>query len=67
MLIFNTASVWEKIENIENSCEEALKLTTPSVDVPEEPARDVIILHPKDHPAKKGFSTILNKPGIPVS
>lgn len=57
MFIFNTPSVWAKIENIEKSCEAALKLTSKVLDVPEEPARDILLLHPKDHPPKKGFST----------
>lgn len=57
MFVFNTPDVWEKIQNIEKTCEDALKLSTPWQDIPEEPSRDVVILHPKMHPAKKGFST----------
>jgi len=57
MFSFSEPDVWAKITNIEKSCEEALKLTS-RVAVPEEPARDVAILHPKDHPPKKGFSTL---------
>ncbi|MBV2167821.1 MAG: ferritin-like domain-containing protein [Bdellovibrio sp.] len=56
MFSFSTPDVWDKIKNIEKSCEEALKLTSPWT-VPLEPARDVPILHPKQHPPKKGFST----------
>ncbi len=56
MFSFSTPNVWDKIKNIEKSCEEALKLTSPWT-VPEEPARDVPTLHPKLHPPKKGFST----------
>ncbi len=58
MFTFSTPDIWEKIKNIEKSCEEAMKLTSPWLDIPEEPARDVTILHPKFHPPKKGFSTI---------
>lgn len=58
MFTFSTPDVWEKIKNIQKSCEEAMKLTSPYELVPEEPARDIQILHPKDHPAKKGFSSI---------
>lgn len=57
MFSFSTPNVWEKIQNIEKSCEDALKLSSPYL-VPEDPARDVPVLHPKFHPAKKGFSTI---------
>lgn len=56
MYSFSTPNVWEKIQNIEKTCEEAFKLTTPWV-VPESPARDVAVVHPKLHPPKKGFST----------
>lgn len=57
MFSFSTPNVWDKIQNIEKSCEEALKLTSPGF-VPEEPARDIAVLHPKFHPPKKGFSTV---------
>lgn len=57
MFSFSTPDIWEKIQNIEKSCEEALKLTSPYA-VPEDPARDVLVLHPKMHPPKKGFSTV---------
>jgi Uncharacterized protein conserved in bacteria len=56
MFIFNTPDVWEKIKNIENSCNEAMKLTSAGI-APDEPARDAEHLHPKFHPPKKGFST----------
>ncbi|XGC82454.1 DUF455 family protein [Bdellovibrio bacteriovorus] len=57
MFSFSTPDVWEKIKTIQNTCEEALKLTSPYL-VPEDPARDIQVLHPKFHPAKKGFATI---------
>lgn len=57
MFSFSTPDVWEKIKTIEKNCEEALKLSSPYA-VPEEPARDVPVLHPKFHPPKKGFATI---------
>lgn len=57
MFSFSTPDIWEKIANIQNSCEEALKLTSAGL-VPEDPARDVPTLHPKLHPPKKGFSTV---------
>ncbi len=56
MFSFSTPSVWEKIQNIEKYCEEAMKLTSPGF-APEELARDIEVLHPKFHPPKKGFST----------
>ncbi|MGZ3768235.1 MAG: DUF455 family protein [Bdellovibrio sp.] len=56
MFSFSTPNVWDKIHNIHKSCEDAFKLSTPWL-VPEEPARDVEIKHPKLHPPKKGFST----------
>ncbi|MGZ3772087.1 MAG: DUF455 family protein [Pseudobdellovibrionaceae bacterium] len=56
MFSFSTPNVWDKIQNIEKDCEEAFKLTTPWV-VPENPARDVEVAHPKLHPPKKGFAT----------
>lgn len=56
MLSFSTPDIWEKIKFIENSCAEALKLSTRG-HIPDEPARDAHVLHPKLHPPKKGFST----------
>lgn len=56
MLSFSTPDIWEKIKNIETSCGDALKLSS-RLEVPEEPARDAQVLHPKLHPPKKGFST----------
>lgn len=56
MLSFSTPDIWEKIKNIEQSCGDALKLSS-RFTVPEEPARDAEVLHPKFHPPKKGFST----------
>lgn len=57
MFTFETPDVWEKINRIQQSCEDAFKLKTPHL-CPEDPARDVDLLHPKFHPPKKGFSTI---------
>jgi uncharacterized ferritin-like protein (DUF455 family) len=56
MFGFSTPHIWEKIKNIESSCNEALVLTDRGL-APEEPARDASVLHPKLHPPKKGFST----------
>ncbi len=50
------SSVWDKISAIKSSCEQAMQLNT-ALEMPEEPARDISVLHPKLHPAKKGFST----------
>lgn len=58
MLTFLVPSVWEKIDNIEKACEEAFSLTTPCPHVPEDPLRDIPMMHPKFHPPKKGFSTL---------
>lgn len=57
MFIFEVPNVWEKIDKIQNSCDEALKLRYRYA-VSEDPARDVDLLHPKFHPPKKGFSTL---------
>lgn len=57
MLCFSTPQVWDKIKNIEKDCAAALNLTSPGI-IPLEPARDASVLHPKMHPAKKGFSTV---------
>lgn len=56
MFAFEIANVWEKIERIEESCEDAFKLKAAHV-APQDPARDIDLLHPKLHPPKKGFST----------
>lgn len=56
MFSFSTPQVWDKIQNINKTCEDAFNLTSPWT-VPENPARDVEILHPKLHPPKKGYST----------
>jgi uncharacterized ferritin-like protein (DUF455 family) len=56
MFSFSQSSVWDKIQNIEKDCEQALQLKSPGL-LPDEPARDVPVLHPKLHPSKKGFST----------
>lgn len=57
MFTFEIPSVWEKIQEIQKSCEEACKLSSPYL-APEEPSRDIELLHPKFHPPKKGFSSI---------
>lgn len=57
MYSFEIPDIWEKITRIQQSCEEAMKLQSPGL-APEEPARDALILHPKMHPPKKGFSTL---------
>jgi uncharacterized ferritin-like protein (DUF455 family) len=46
--------VWEKVKNIEISCENALKRAYSAV--PTEPGRDALVLDSKLHPAKIGFS-----------
>lgn len=56
MQCFSTPDIWEKIKFIEQSCGDALKLSS-RLDVPVDPARDAQVLHPKLHPPKKGFST----------
>lgn len=56
MFSFDIAPVWDKIKHIQGSCEAALKLSEPGL-VPMDPARDVQVLHPKNHPPKKGFSS----------
>lgn len=56
MFSFEIANVWEKIDRIHESCEDAFKLKSPYL-APEDPARDIDLLHPKLHPPKKGFST----------
>lgn len=53
---FSDPDAWNKIKYIQQNCEDALKLSTPWT-VPEEPARDAEVLHPKLHPEKKGFAT----------
>ncbi len=57
MFSFLEPSIWKKIENIEKTCNEGFKLKAPLQGIPEEPLRDIDLLHPKDHPPKKGFST----------
>ncbi|UXR63574.1 ferritin-like domain-containing protein [Bdellovibrio bacteriovorus] len=57
MFSFSIPDVWEKIGTIEQACEAAFKLKQPWTDMPEDPARDVLLLHPKEHPPKKGFAT----------
>ncbi|MBK9322465.1 MAG: DUF455 family protein [Bdellovibrionaceae bacterium] len=48
------ANVWDKIKTIEKSCESALK--GDALIIPDQPARDVLILDSKQHPAKLGLS-----------
>lgn len=56
MHCFSTPHIWDKIKNIEQDCDFAMNLTSPWL-MPFEPARDAQVLHPKEHPPKKGFST----------
>lgn len=54
MNVLEVSSVWEKIQGIEESCQKAYQghlLVAPQI-----PARDITVLHVKDHPPKKGFS-----------
>ncbi|WP_413287430.1 DUF455 family protein [Bdellovibrio sp. HCB337] len=54
MLVMDTPDVWEKIKNIQKSCE--FLVQGGSAPVPQWPARDVQVLDSKLHPPKKGFS-----------
>ena len=56
MFTFEISNVWEKIDRIQESCENAFNLKSPHL-APEDPARDIDLLHPKLHPPKKGFAT----------
>ena len=56
MFTFDVPDVWEKIRQIEEHCHTAMGLKEPGL-APDIPARDILVLHPKDHPPKKGFST----------
>jgi len=47
-------NVWEKIKNIEKSCEKALEKDFLGVSA--QPGRDALVLDSKLHPPKKGFS-----------
>lgn len=50
------ASVWQKIENCEKACAEAMKSTAP--EVPLVPARDIPVFAAGDLPPKKGLSFV---------
>jgi uncharacterized ferritin-like protein (DUF455 family) len=54
-MVFHTEDVRKKISEVSLACDELLnghKLT-----VPDQPARNITVLHPKLHPPKKGLST----------
>lgn len=54
-------NVWDKIENIETSCDQALNHVpgwTGSPVIPAVPARDIQVLDSKFHPPKLGFSKL---------
>jgi uncharacterized ferritin-like protein (DUF455 family) len=57
MVGFELPHIWDKINNIAKDCDQALS-NAQNCWVPLEPMRDLKVLHPKDHPPKKGFSTI---------
>ncbi len=57
MFTFEVPNVWEKIDQIQKACNEAMNLKEPYFGAQEDPARDVELLHPKLHPPKKGFSS----------
>ena len=57
MFGYELPQVWDKIRNIEQDCDAALSLKERWL-APTEPARDALVLHPKEHPPKKGFSTL---------
>lgn len=54
MQSLETPNVWDKIQNIEKSCELALKGGL--LLAPDQPARDVLVLDSKQHPPKLGLS-----------
>jgi uncharacterized ferritin-like protein (DUF455 family) len=58
MFSLEMPSVWDKIQNIEKSCEFALQNSSLQANssVPVQPARDVLVLDSKLHPPKVGFS-----------
>jgi len=56
MFTLDTANVWEKIRNIQNSCEHLVQ--GGRVVVPQYPARDIQVLDSKLHPPKLGFSKL---------
>lgn len=59
MWAFDNPSIWDKLGNIQQNCDDAMKLRTLSVHevntVPAIPARDIVVLEAKQHPPKKGF------------
>jgi uncharacterized ferritin-like protein (DUF455 family) len=54
-MVFETAHPREKIAQVQKACD--VLLGGESLNVPEMPARNVVVLHPKLHPPKKGLST----------
>lgn len=56
MFSLDTADVWEKINNIQKSCEYLLQGGV--LEVPRWPARDIEVLDSKLHPPKLGFSKL---------
>ncbi len=56
MLAFDRASVTEKIECIEEDL--SLLAHSAGFPVPDLPARDILVLHPQNHPEKKGLSKV---------
>lgn len=50
----NIANVYDKISNIEESCHKALMSWI--TEAPKSPARDIQVLHVREHPPKKGLS-----------
>jgi uncharacterized ferritin-like protein (DUF455 family) len=56
MFSLETPDVWEKIKNIQKSCE--FSLNGGSMAIPVIPSRDVTILDSKLHPPKLGFSKL---------
>jgi len=56
MFSLETPDVWEKIKNIQKSCE--FSLNGGSMGIPVVPNRDVVILDSKLHPPKLGFSKL---------
>ena len=56
MFTLDTPDVWEKIKNIQNSCEHLVQ--GGRLAVPLYPARDIQVLDSKFHPPKLGFSKL---------
>lgn len=56
MFSLETPNVWEKIKNIQKSCDHLLE--GGSLAVPRYPGRDIEVLDSKSHPPKLGFSKL---------